>query len=147
MHVCVCDRGAPACESTAKQYSSRRKMHHTKPMCAQPPQMNPSGKASGPPPAVKKVLSLFGSGREEDRLVGYLSFLKIGPQLLRFLPGARRGKGVGGVFWRPRVSSGAWPRGLRCVWPLRAAQTRARPLQRPLHGCHQAKRRATCATG
>ena len=25
---------------------------------------------------VKKILGLFGSGREEDRLVGYLSFLK-----------------------------------------------------------------------
>lgn len=31
---------------------------------------------------------MFGSGREEDRMVGYLSFLKIGPKLLRFLPGA-----------------------------------------------------------
>ena len=36
---------------------------------------------------MKKVLSLFGSGREEDRMVGYLSFLKIGPKLLKFLPG------------------------------------------------------------
>lgn len=50
--------------------------------------MDPSGKSKGPPPAVKKVLSLFGSGREEDRMVGYLSFLKIGPKLLKFLPGA-----------------------------------------------------------
>ena len=50
-------------------------------------QMDPSGKSKGPPPAVKKVLSLFGSGREEDRMVGYLSFLKIGPKLLKFLPG------------------------------------------------------------
>ena len=49
--------------------------------------MDPSGKSKGPPPAVKKVLSLFGSGKEEDRMVGYLSFLKIGPKLLRFLPG------------------------------------------------------------
>ncbi|KAK9811539.1 hypothetical protein WJX72_005618 [[Myrmecia] bisecta] len=52
-------------------------------------QMDPSGKSKGPPPAVKKVLSLFGSGREEDRMVGYLSFLKIGPKLLRFLPGKK----------------------------------------------------------
>ena len=51
-------------------------------------QMDPSGKSKGPPPAVKKVLSLFGSGREEDRMVGYLSFLKVGPKLLRFLPGS-----------------------------------------------------------
>ncbi len=50
-------------------------------------QMDPSGKSKGPPPAVKKVLGLFGSGKEEDRMVGYLSFLKIGPKLLRFLPG------------------------------------------------------------
>lgn len=49
--------------------------------------MDPSGKSKGPPPAVKKVLSMFGSGREEDRLVGYLSFLKVGPKLLKFLPG------------------------------------------------------------
>ena len=50
-------------------------------------QMDPSGKSKGPPPAVKKVLSMFGSGREEDRMTGYLSFLKIGPKLLKFLPG------------------------------------------------------------
>lgn len=49
--------------------------------------MAPGGKSKGPPPAVKKVLSLFGSGREEDKMVGYLSFLKIGPKLLKFLPG------------------------------------------------------------
>ena len=30
---------------------------------------------------------MFSSGKEEDRMVGYLSFLKIGPKLLRFLPG------------------------------------------------------------
>ena len=50
-------------------------------------QMDPSGKSKGPPPAVKKLLGMFGSGREEDRMVGYLSFLKMGPKLLRFLPG------------------------------------------------------------
>ena len=52
-------------------------------------QMAPGGKAAGPPPAVKKVLSLFGSGREEDKMVGYLSFLKIGPKLLKYLPGKK----------------------------------------------------------
>ena len=31
--------------------------------------MDPSGKSKGPPPAVKKVLSLVGSGKEEDTLV------------------------------------------------------------------------------
>lgn len=49
----------------------------------------PSGKKAGPPPIVKKLLGLFGSGREEDRLSGYLSFLKFGPQLLKFLPGKK----------------------------------------------------------
>ena len=34
----------------------------------------------GPPPAVKALLSKFGSGREEDKLRGYLKMLKIGPQ-------------------------------------------------------------------
>jgi magnesium chelatase subunit H len=47
------------------------------------------GGSKGPPPAVKKVLAMFGSGREEDRLTGYLSFLKIGPKLLSFVPGDR----------------------------------------------------------
>jgi magnesium chelatase subunit H len=49
----------------------------------------PGAGPAGPPPAVKKVLSLFSSGREEDKMVGYLSFLKIGPQLLKFLPGQK----------------------------------------------------------
>ena len=44
-------------------------------------------KSQGAPPAVKKLLSLFGSQREEDRMLGYLSFLKIGPKILRFIPG------------------------------------------------------------
>ncbi len=35
------------------------------------------GGQQGPPPVVKKVLSLFGSKREEDKMVGYLSFLKV----------------------------------------------------------------------
>eukprot|EP00899_Mesostigma_viride_P018142 jgi/Mesvir1/26329/Mv22508-RA.1 len=46
-------------------------------------------KPKGMPPAVKAVLSKFGSGREEDKLTGYLSFLKIGPKLLRFIPGQK----------------------------------------------------------
>jgi magnesium chelatase subunit H len=44
---------------------------------------------SGPPPAVKALLAKFGSGREEDKMMGYLSFLKVGPSLLRFVPGAQ----------------------------------------------------------
>lgn len=31
----------------------------------------------------------FALQREEDKLVGYLSFLKIGPKLLRFIPGGK----------------------------------------------------------
>ncbi|CAG9464037.1 unnamed protein product [Pedinophyceae sp. YPF-701] len=46
-----------------------------------------TGEKKGPPPAVKKVLSLFGSQREEDKMVGYLSFLKVGPKLLKYVPG------------------------------------------------------------
>ena len=49
-------------------------------------EMAPGGKKAGPPPAVKKLLGLFGSQREEDRLAGYLSFLKVGPKVLKFLP-------------------------------------------------------------
>ena len=51
--------------------------------------MKDPGKKAGPPPAVKKILSLFGSGREEDRMVGYLSMLKFGPKLLKYLPGQK----------------------------------------------------------
>jgi magnesium chelatase subunit H len=47
---------------------------------------NAGDSKAGPPPAVKKMLSLFGSGKEEDRLSGYLSFLKVGPKILRFFP-------------------------------------------------------------
>lgn len=46
----------------------------------------PKGKKAGPPQAVKKLLELFGSGKEEDKLAGYLSFLKIGPKILKFVP-------------------------------------------------------------
>ena len=49
--------------------------------------MEPKGKSQGAPPAVKKLLSLFGSKKEEDRMLGYLSFLKIGPKILKFIPG------------------------------------------------------------
>ena len=51
--------------------------------------MKEPGKKAGPPPAVKKILSLFGSGKEEDRMVGYLSMLKFGPKLLKYLPGTK----------------------------------------------------------
>jgi len=40
----------------------------------------------GMPKPVQFILSKFGSGREEDKLAGYLSFLKTGPNLLKFIP-------------------------------------------------------------
>ncbi|MDB9527099.1 magnesium chelatase subunit H [Oscillatoria sp. CS-180] len=43
-------------------------------------------KPKGMPKPVKFILSKFGSGKEEDRLAGYISFLKIGPKLLKYLP-------------------------------------------------------------
>ena len=49
----------------------------------------PDGAKAGPPPAVKAILAKFGSGKEEDKLVGYLSFLKLGPALLKFVPGRK----------------------------------------------------------
>ena len=39
---------------------------------------SPDGQKAGPPPVVKAILAKFGSGKEEDKLIGYLSFLKIG---------------------------------------------------------------------
>jgi magnesium chelatase subunit H len=47
------------------------------------------GEGSGPPPAVKALLSKFGSKKEEDRLKGYLNFLKVGPSILRLVPGQK----------------------------------------------------------
>jgi magnesium chelatase subunit H len=44
------------------------------------------GSSSGMPKPVKAILAKFGGGREEDRLAGYLAFLKVGPKLLRFIP-------------------------------------------------------------
>ena len=40
----------------------------------------------GMPKPVKFILSKFGSGKEEDKLAGYISFLKIGPKLLKYIP-------------------------------------------------------------
>jgi len=44
---------------------------------------------SGPPPAVKAILSKFSSGKEEDKINGYLKLLKFGPDLLKFIPGEK----------------------------------------------------------
>lgn len=43
-------------------------------------------KPKGMPKPVKFILDKFSQGREEDRLAGYLSFLKVGPKLLKYLP-------------------------------------------------------------
>jgi magnesium chelatase subunit H len=43
-------------------------------------------KPKGMPKPIQFILSKFSSGREEDKLAGYLSFLKTGPKLLKFIP-------------------------------------------------------------
>lgn len=43
----------------------------------------------GPPPAVKAILKRFSSGKEEDKLSGYLELLKFGPDLLKYVPGEK----------------------------------------------------------
>ncbi len=40
----------------------------------------------GMPKPVKFILSKFSSGKEEDKLAGYISFLKAGPKLLKYVP-------------------------------------------------------------
>lgn len=105
--------------------------------------MDPSGKSKGPPPAVKKVLSLFGSGREEDRMTGYLSFLKIGPKLLRFLPGEYM------FYVRMAISMLCMYRVrlLRCLLNQRGQHSHMCPPAPYLPRMLQARRRETYATG
>jgi magnesium chelatase subunit H len=43
-------------------------------------------KPKGMPKPVKFILDKFSNGREEDKLAGYISFLKAGPKLLKFVP-------------------------------------------------------------
>ena len=43
-------------------------------------------KPKGMPKPVKFILSKFGNSKEEDKLAGYLSFLKTGPKLLKYIP-------------------------------------------------------------
>lgn len=43
-------------------------------------------KPKGMPKPVKFILDKFSNGREEDKLAGYISFLKIGPKLLKYIP-------------------------------------------------------------
>jgi magnesium chelatase subunit H len=53
------------------------------------PSAEKGGGSAGPPPAVKAILSQFGSGKEEDKLSAYLKLLKVGPTLLRYVPGEK----------------------------------------------------------
>ncbi|MEM8831146.1 MAG: magnesium chelatase subunit H [Cyanobacteria bacterium P01_G01_bin.19] len=43
-------------------------------------------KPKGMPKPVKFILSKFGNSKEEDKLAGYISFLKTGPKLLKYIP-------------------------------------------------------------
>jgi magnesium chelatase subunit H len=43
-------------------------------------------KPKGMPKPVQFILSKFSNSREEDKLAGYLSFLKTGPKLLKYIP-------------------------------------------------------------
>jgi magnesium chelatase subunit H len=40
----------------------------------------------GMPKPVKFILDKFSNGKEEDKLAGYISFLKVGPKLLKYIP-------------------------------------------------------------
>ena len=51
--------------------------------------MESGDEPSGPPPAVKAILNKFSSGKEEDKINGYLKLLKVGPDLLKFIPGEK----------------------------------------------------------
>jgi magnesium chelatase subunit H len=43
-------------------------------------------KPAGMPKPIKFILDKFSNGKEEDKLAGYISFLKVGPKLLKFIP-------------------------------------------------------------
>jgi magnesium chelatase subunit H len=45
-----------------------------------------SDKPKGMPKPVKFILDKFGDGKEEDKLAGYISILKVGPKLLKYIP-------------------------------------------------------------
>jgi len=50
-------------------------------------QSSEGGGGGGPPPPIKAILNKFSSGKEEDKINGYLKMLKVGPDLLKFIPG------------------------------------------------------------
>lgn len=47
------------------------------------------GKKAGPPKAIKALISAFSSGNEEDKISSYLKLLKVGPSLLKLVPGEK----------------------------------------------------------
>ena len=53
--------------------------------------MDSNGASSGPPAPIKAILSKFSSGKEEDKINGYLKMLKVGPDLLKYIPGEKVG--------------------------------------------------------
>ena len=71
------------CDRTHAVQPHRQFLHECQPSDGKRP--------AGPPPAVKAILSKFGSGKEEDKLSGYLQLLKVGPGLLKFVPGEKAG--------------------------------------------------------
>jgi magnesium chelatase subunit H len=46
-------------------------------------------KPKGMPKPIRFILDKFSQGKEEDRLAGYISFLKTGPKLLKYIPGQK----------------------------------------------------------
>ena len=45
--------------------------------------------SSGTPPIVRSLMNALTGGREEDKLSAYVKLLKVGPDLLRFVPGEK----------------------------------------------------------
>lgn len=118
------------------------------------------GEKKGPPPVVKKVLGLFGAQREEDRLAGYLSFLKVGGlgRVVHQGEGQRRAGG-GSHMWLRSERRIGWlatcPSGER-IWRWSCLCSQSLPLRPFPHPCRwapsfsslcRARRRPTCAHG
>jgi magnesium chelatase subunit H len=53
--------------------------------------MESSSEVSESTNPIKAILSKFSSGKEEDKINGYLKMLKIGPDLLKYIPGEKVG--------------------------------------------------------
>ena len=92
-------------------------------------------KPKGMPKPVKFILSKFSSGNEEDKLAGYLSFLKVGPKLLKFIP-ARKVQDLRNWL----IIYGYWNAGgpRKCCRPLLGA---GRQILQPPHRRHSPRHR------